>query len=132
MTSRPLCSLPASNEMLCSWNMMPSRSYHHEASGLPMISLILSSSSSGSIGRRNGIISSKDIGASILSSSNNLPVQVLFNRYFTTHRSLEVRQHYSKGIAMALDVGDSVLEASLEETRDQINRVYEQNSSAIQ
>src|SRR5580658_8936386 len=45
--------------MFCSWNMMPSRSYHHEASGLPMISLMLSSSSSDSIGRRNGRINSK-------------------------------------------------------------------------
>ena len=39
--------------------MIPSRSYHHEASGLPMISLMLSSSSSGSMGRRNGRINSK-------------------------------------------------------------------------
>src|SRR5260370_6594679 len=38
---------------------MPSRSYHQDASGLPMISLMLSSSNSGSMGRRNGRISSK-------------------------------------------------------------------------
>jgi len=37
----------------------PSRSDHHEASGLHMISLMLSSSSNGSIGRRNGRINSK-------------------------------------------------------------------------
>src|SRR5258708_37378550 len=39
--------------------IMPSRSYHHEASGLPMISLTVSSSNSGSMGRRNGRINSK-------------------------------------------------------------------------
>src|SRR5208282_1904686 len=46
-------------EMVASWCMMPSRSYHQEASGLPMISLIVLSISSGSIGRRNGRINSK-------------------------------------------------------------------------
>src|SRR5580658_6100087 len=45
--------------------MIPSRSYHHEASGLPMISLMLSSSSSGSIGRRNGRINSKLISVDL-------------------------------------------------------------------
>src|SRR6202453_1627127 len=65
MTSRPVCSLPASNEMFCSWNMMPSRSYHHEASGLPMISLTFSSSSSASMGRRNGRINSKLISGNL-------------------------------------------------------------------
>src|SRR5579859_1409850 len=39
--------------------MIPSRSYHQVASGFPMISLMLSSSRSGSIGRRNGSINSK-------------------------------------------------------------------------
>src|SRR5208282_3683695 len=59
MTSRPVRSLPAAKEMVLSRRMIPSRSYHHEASGLPMISLMLSSSNSGSIGRRNGRINSK-------------------------------------------------------------------------
>src|SRR5882672_1369283 len=59
MTSSPVRSLSASKEMLSSRRMIPSRSYHHEASGLPMISLMLLSSSSGSIGRRNGRINSK-------------------------------------------------------------------------
>src|SRR5438045_2365373 len=45
--------------MLVSGQTIPSRSYHHVASGLPMISLTLSSRRSGSIGRRNGSISSK-------------------------------------------------------------------------
>src|SRR5215471_5051863 len=65
ITSRPVCSLPASHEMVFSWSIMPSRSYHQEASGLPMISLTLSSSKRDSIGRRNGKINSKLIaGAS--------------------------------------------------------------------
>src|ERR1700727_2375668 len=59
MTSRPVRRLPASKETVSSRRMIPSRSYHHEASGLPMISLMLSSSNSGSIGRRNGRINSK-------------------------------------------------------------------------
>src|SRR5580698_1485620 len=45
--------------MVASRKIIPSRSYHQEASGLPMISLTLSSSSSGSMGRRNGRINSK-------------------------------------------------------------------------
>src|SRR5579864_4893430 len=59
MTSRPVRSLPASKEMLGSWHSFPSRSENHEASGLPMISLTSSSSSSASMGRRNGRINSK-------------------------------------------------------------------------
>src|SRR5579859_4455119 len=59
MTSRPVRSGPASKEMEGSRLTIPLRSYHHEASGLPMISLMLSSSNSGSIGRRNGSINSK-------------------------------------------------------------------------
>src|SRR5579862_887399 len=45
--------------MVASRKIIPSRSYHQDASGLPMISLTLSSSSSSSIGRRNGRINSK-------------------------------------------------------------------------
>src|ERR1700735_5153506 len=63
MTSRPGRSLPASKETDASRQMIPSRSYHHDESGLPMISLILSSSNNGSMGRRNGRINSKLIRA---------------------------------------------------------------------
>src|SRR5580658_3216082 len=59
MTSRPVRRLPASKEMLGSWHNLPSRSENHEAFGLPMISLTSSSSSSASMGRRNGRINSK-------------------------------------------------------------------------
>src|SRR5215469_2682506 len=45
--------------MPVSGQIIPSRSNHQVASGLPMISLTLSSRRSGSIGRRNGSISSK-------------------------------------------------------------------------
>src|SRR5262249_20150282 len=52
--------------MFGSWHNLPSRSDDHEQSGLPMISLTLSSSKSDSIGRRNGRINSKLIaGASL-------------------------------------------------------------------
>ena len=47
------------SERSASRQTIPSRSYHQVASGLPMISLTLSSSRSGSIGRRNGRINSK-------------------------------------------------------------------------
>src|SRR6185437_6288829 len=59
MTSRPVKSLAASNETATSWCILPSRSHHQDESGLPMISLMLSSNSSPSIGRRNGRINSK-------------------------------------------------------------------------
>src|SRR4051812_27244654 len=59
MTSRPVRSLPESKWTVSSLRMIPSRSYHQDASGLPMISLMLSSSKSDSIGRRNGRINSK-------------------------------------------------------------------------
>src|ERR1700722_14899584 len=65
MTSSPVRSLPASKEMVFFWRIIPSRSYHHELSGLPMISLMPSSSNSGSMGRRNGRINSKLISGNL-------------------------------------------------------------------
>src|SRR3984885_4060101 len=65
MTSSPVRSLPASKEMVFSWRIIPSRSYHHELSGLPMISLMPSSSNSSSIGLRNGRINSKLIAGNL-------------------------------------------------------------------
>src|ERR1700674_3900665 len=59
MTSRPRRSLPASKEIVGSWHNFPSRSQDQDESGLPMISLTSSSSSSASMGRRNGRINSK-------------------------------------------------------------------------
>src|SRR5216683_8245497 len=59
MTSRPVRSLPGSKEMVGSWHNLPSRSQDQDESGLPMISLTSSSSSSASMGRKNGRINSK-------------------------------------------------------------------------
>src|SRR5580692_1729191 len=62
ITSRAVRSLAASKRTDSSRHSLPSRSDHQDASGLPMISLMLSSSKSGSMGRRKGRINSKLIG----------------------------------------------------------------------
>jgi len=49
-TSRPVRNRAGSNSMVGSCRRISSRSYHHVESGLPMISLTLSSSKSGSMG----------------------------------------------------------------------------------
>jgi len=64
-----------------------------------------------------------------MATSSDVP-ELLFDRYFTQHPSPVARKRYP-GRATTLGLGDQLFEQSVEAARDEINRIFEINTSKI-